>query len=147
MTDKINEPIMLCRFPVNIKSFYMSRCPENRELTESVDVLLPGVGEIIGGSMRIWDYDELLEGLNSIYTKKCNKRGQSYFNVVNVFLGYKRENIDPAPYYWYTDQRKLGTCPHGGYGLGLERLLCWLLARHHIRDVCLYPRFLERCKP
>ncbi|THV06175.1 asparaginyl-tRNA synthetase [Dendrothele bispora CBS 962.96] len=125
MTDIIGKPVFLHSFPAELKAFYMKKIPGQTGktvFTESCDLLMPNVGEIVGGSMRISDFDELI-------------------------AAYKREGIDPTGYYWYTDQRKYGTCEHGGYGLGVERLLAWLANRYTVRECVLYPRWPGRATP
>ena len=114
MMDLIGAPIFLYGFPAKLKDFYMKKMPADKQegdhiFTESCDLLMPGVGEVVGGSMRIPDEEELL-------------------------AVYKREGIDPGPCYWFTDQRKYGTCEHGGYGLGVEVDNWSLESRaHHLR--------------
>ncbi|KAL9712192.1 asparagine--tRNA ligase [Leucoagaricus gongylophorus] len=126
MTDIIGKPVFLYGFPAELKAFYMQRMPkkdgDTLTFTESCDLLMPNVGEIVGGSMRISDEQTLLEA-------------------------YKKEGIDSAPYYWYTDQRKYGTTEHGGYGLGVERFLAWLANRYTVRECSLYPRWPGRATP
>ncbi|KAI5185377.1 asparaginyl-tRNA synthetase [Nematocida homosporus] len=116
------KPVFMTHFPAHLKSFYMAKDADGTTL--SCDLLFPEVGEIVGGSMRIHNYDELV-------------------------AGFERENISPAPYTFYTDQALYGPCPHGGYGLGFERIIMGLLPElvSKVRFACLYPRFLGRCTP
>ncbi|KAJ9101825.1 hypothetical protein QFC21_003164 [Naganishia friedmannii] len=122
MTDMMGVPIFLMNFPKRLKAFYMKGIAGDEEYTESVDLLMPNVGEIAGGSMRITDVDELMEG-------------------------YRRDGIPEEPYHWYTDQRKYGTSEHGGYGLGVERFLAWFLNRWTVRECQLYGRWPGHAAP
>jgi asparaginyl-tRNA synthetase len=113
--DAHGKGMFVTRFATNMKAFYMQPCADNPDETESADLLLPNVGEVVGGSMRIWDKDALL--------KKIDEFG-----------------LDKDSYKWYIDQRIYGSVPHGGFGLGFERLLMWIANQDHIKDCCLYPR-------
>lgn len=118
----VGKPIFLTHFPANMKAFYMARDPECPSETLSVDTLLPGLGEVVGASMRITDYTELM-------------------------AAYAREKLDPTPYYMYTDLRKYGSCPHGGYGLGLERLMMLMIGADSVKECCTFPRYYGRSMP
>ena len=122
LVDKIGKPTFLTHFPVGMKPFYMKINKDNPDVMNAADLLLPNVGEIIGGSQREDDYEILLERM-------------------------REEGLDPTPYYWYLDQRKYGTVPHSGFGLGLERTVQALLNLDHIREACMYPRLINRATP
>ncbi|OLS25935.1 MAG: Asparagine--tRNA ligase [Candidatus Heimdallarchaeota archaeon LC_3] len=122
LVDALKHPVFLTKFPAEQKAFYMKRDSEDKDLTLSVDLLVPNVGEVIGGSVREDDLETLI------------KR-------------FEAEGLDTNPYYWYLDLRKYGSVPHSGFGLGLERCLVWILGLDHIRESCLFPRLQNRITP
>lgn len=115
LTEKIfGCPVMVFNYPKEIKSFYMKQ-NEDGKTVKAVDVLVPGIGELIGGSEREEDYEKLL--------KACEER-----------------NMDMKNYQWYLDLRRFGTVPHSGFGLGFERLIRYVTGMENIRDVIPFPR-------
>ncbi|OJF77166.1 MAG: asparagine--tRNA ligase [Treponema sp. CETP13] len=109
------KPVMVYNYPKEIKAFYMKANPDGKTVA-AVDVLVPGLGEIIGGSEREADYDTLLARINEL-------------------------GLDPASYEWYLDLRKFGSVPHSGFGLGFERLIQYVTGMANIRDVIPFPRW------
>lgn len=123
LTKGATSPIFVTRFPKEIKSFYMKEDPKDPERVLCDDMLGPaGHGELIGGSERIWKYDELIARM-------------------------KEQNLNLKDYEWYLDLRKYGSVPHSGYGLGIERFTKWILNLEHIRDTIPFPRTINRCYP
>lgn len=115
LTEKhFQSPVILYDYPKEIKAFYM-RLNDDGRTVRAMDVLMPRVGEIIGGSQREERLDVLEERLRA-------------------------SGLDPAAYWWYLDLRRYGTIPHAGFGLGLERLLLFLTSMGNIRDVIPFPR-------
>ena len=112
--QKFQRPVILYDYPRQIKSFYM-RLNDDGRTVRAMDVLVPKVGEIIGGSQR----EERLD----VLTTRMNEMG-----------------LDPASYWWYLDLRRFGTVPHAGFGLGLERAVQFITGMANIRDVIPFPR-------
>jgi len=122
LTEEEKEPVVIYNFPKKIKPFYMPEA-EEEDTVLCNDILAPeGYGEIIGGSERIWELEELLKRLEETGT-------------------------DKEAYEWYIDLRKYGSVPHSGFGLGIERTLSWLFKRDHIRETIGFPRTINRVYP
>ena len=123
LTQDQERPLMVDRFPTEIKAFYFQPDAERPELALGVDVLAPeGYGEIIGGGQRIHDYDLLV------------KRIEEH--------GLPKEAFD-----WYLDLRKYGSVPHAGFGMGIERCVTWICGIDHLRETIAFPRMLYRLRP
>lgn len=116
----INKPMFITRFPCKLKAFYMLPCADDPEYAEACDLLLPGVGEVVGGSLRIHDHNQLVKAA-------------------------KKFGTDLSVFPWYEDIRKYGSFPHGGFGLGMERLFTSLLELDHIEKVVAFP--ISRAMP
>ncbi len=121
--EQFDKPLIIHRYPTDIKAFYMKRDPENPKVVLAMDMLGPEkAGEIIGGSQREDDFDLLLERI-------------------------KKENLSEEEYKWYLDLRRYGSVTHSGFGLGAERVIKWITGAAHIRETIPFPRMIYRITP
>ena len=112
--EHFKKPVIMIDYPKDIKAFYM-KINDDDKTVQGTDVLFPQIGEIIGGSVREESYDKLMSEI-------------------------ERRNIPMKDMWWYLDTRKYGSCPHGGFGLGFERLILFVTGMQNIRDVIPFPR-------
>jgi len=123
LTMQFDAPLIVHRYPAEVKAFYMKRDPENEKLSLAMDVLAPeGFGEIIGGSQREDSLEELQKRI-------------------------AEHDLPEEVFSWYLDLRRFGSVPHSGYGLGLERTVGWLCGLGHVRETIPFPRMLGRLRP
>jgi asparaginyl-tRNA synthetase len=123
LSEQFDRPLMVHRYPAAVKAFYMRPDPERAELALGVDVLAPeGYGEIIGGGERLADLNLLLQRI-------------------------KEHDLPQEAFEWYLDLRRYGTVPHGGFGMGIERVVAWICKLEHVRETIPYPRMLYRIYP
>ena len=114
------RPVFVTDYPKEIKAFYM-KLNEDGKTVAAVDCLVPGIGEIIGGSQREDDYDKLIQRM-------------------------KEMNLEEEDYKFYLDLRKYGSTRHAGFGLGFERCVMYLTGMSNIRDVVPFPRTVNNCE-
>jgi asparaginyl-tRNA synthetase len=123
LSEQYDRPVMVHRYPAAVKAFYMKPDPARPEVALGVDVLAPeGYGEIVGGGERLADLDLLLQRI-------------------------REHDLPQEAFEWYVDLRRYGTVPHGGFGMGIERVVAWICKLEHVRETIPYPRMLYRLYP
>jgi asparaginyl-tRNA synthetase len=123
LSSQFDRPVMVHRYPANVKAFYMEPDPANPNLALCVDVLAPeGYGEIIGGSQRVSSYELLLSRI-------------------------QQHQLPQEAFEWYLDLRRYGSVPHSGFGMGIERAVAWICGLDHVRETIPFARTLHRIYP
>ena len=123
LSEEYDRPVMVDRYPAQVKAFYFEPDPHRPEVALGVDVLASeGYGEIIGGGQRIHSLELLEQRLRD-------------------------HDLPPEAFDWYLDLRRYGSVPHGGFGMGVERVVAWLCGLEHIRETIAFPRMLYRTRP
>ena len=121
LSEKLfGKPVFVTDYPKEIKAFYMKLNPDGKTVA-ACDLLVPGIGEIIGGSQREDDFDKLSNRIHEL-------------------------GLNEKDYWWYLDLRRYGSCVHSGYGLGFERMMMYLTGMQNIRDVLPFPRTPKNCE-